>query len=187
MNACWLCQIHTKILALNFDGLVLIASLRHFPSFHSPFTIGLHYGPSCKTTLRPRDLVFVSTYFIWTSFVHWLKYGMSADLRFLRISRNRIMLSPFNLLAFGPRSETDDAKSWDYRGHLCLLLWHVHTRAYSLSLHDDISSYMYTCSPFHLEMFGIDVWTYSTFSLDSSYNKVLHGLAQDQIHPYSLT
>ncbi|KAL6340659.1 hypothetical protein AAG906_010567 [Vitis piasezkii] len=27
--------------------------------------------------------------------------------------------------------------------------------AYPLSLHDDIRSYMYTCSPFHSEMFGI--------------------------------
>ena len=158
-----------------------------FPSFHSPFTPGLHYGRSHKTTLRPQDLVFASTYFIWTGSIHWLKYEMLADLRFLRISRNHIMFSPFNLLASSPWSETDDVGSWDYRGHLCLLLWHVHTRAYPLSLHDDISSYIYTCNPFHLEMCGINVWTYSTFSLDFSYNIVLSGLAPDQIHPYSLT
>ena len=161
-----------------------------FPSFHSLFTPSLHYGPCRKAILRPRDLVLASTYFIWISFIHWLKYGMSVDLRFLRISRNHIMLSPFNLLTSSPRSETNDAESWDYRGHLCLLLWHVHTGAYPLyplSLHDDISSYMYTCSPFHLEMFGIDVWTYSTFSLDSSYNIVLPGHARYHIHPYSLT
>ena len=62
------------------------------------------------------------------------------------------------------------------------------TCSYSpLPLHDEISSYMYTCRPFYLEMFVIDVWTYSTFSLDSSYNRVLSGLARDHIHPYSLT
>ena len=41
-----------------------------FPSFHSPFTHGLHYDMSHKTTLRPRELVFASTYFIWTGSVH---------------------------------------------------------------------------------------------------------------------
>ena len=161
-----------------------------FPLFHSLFTPGLHYGLRRKTTLTTWDLVFALIYFIWAGFVHWLKYEMSTNLHFLRISRklrksrNRIMLSPFNLLTFGPWSEIDDAESWDYQGHLCLLLWHVHTGAYPLTLHDDISSYMYTWSPFHLEMFGIDVLTYSTFSLDSSYNRVLSGLARDEIHPY---
>ena len=102
--------------------------------------------------------MFASTYFIWTGSFHWLKYRMSADLHFLMISRNRIMLSPFGLLAPGPRSEIDNAKSWDYRWHLYLLLWHVHTRAYPLPSHHDISSYMYTYSLSHLKRFGIGVW-----------------------------
>ena len=80
-----------------------------FPIVSFTFYPDLHYGPSHKTTLRPRDLMFASTYFIWTGSVHWWKYGMSSDLHFLRISRNRIMLSPFGLLALGPRSEIDDA------------------------------------------------------------------------------
>ena len=58
----------------------------------------------------------------------------------------------------GPRSEIDDAKSWDYRGHLYLLLWHIHTGAYPLPLHDDVSSYMYAFSPSRLKRFSIDVW-----------------------------
>ena len=68
------------------------------------------------------------------------------------------MLLPFGLLTQGPLSETDDAESWDYRGHLYLLLGHVHTRAYPLPLHDDISSYMYTYGPSHLKRFNIGVW-----------------------------
>ena len=46
-----------------------------FLSFHSPFTPGLHYGPSRKTTLRPWDLVFASMRFIRTGFVYWLSMG----------------------------------------------------------------------------------------------------------------
>ena len=47
-----------------------------------------------------------------------VKVRMSIDLHFLRILRKHIMLSPFNLFASGPRSEVDDAESWDCRGHL---------------------------------------------------------------------
>ena len=46
-----------------------------FPSFHSPFTPGLYYGPSGKTTLRPWDLVSALTRFIRTSFIYWLSMG----------------------------------------------------------------------------------------------------------------
>ena len=46
-----------------------------FPSFHSPFTPSLHYGPSRKTTLRPWDLVSASTRFIRTGSVYWLSMG----------------------------------------------------------------------------------------------------------------
>ena len=168
----WHCTL--KGLVLSFEHLGLV-----FPLFRSPFTPSLHYSLSHKTTLTPWDLMFASTYFIWRGSVHWLKYRMSADLRFLRIPWKGIMLSPFGLLTPRPRSKTDDVESLDYRGHLCLLLWHIHTRAYPLSLHDDVSSYMYTCNPLLLEMFGINAWTYSTFSLDSSYSRVLPGLAWD--------
>ena len=46
-----------------------------FPSFHSPFTLGLHYGLSRKTTLRPWNLMFASTLFIRTGSVYWLSMG----------------------------------------------------------------------------------------------------------------
>ena len=46
-----------------------------FPSFHSHFTPGLHYGPSHKTTLRPWGLVFALMRFIRTGFVYWLSMG----------------------------------------------------------------------------------------------------------------
>ena len=74
----------TDILTLHTQrlGIIFWVFGSCFPSLHSPFTIGFHYGPSCKTTLRLRDLVFASTYFSWTGFVHWLKYGKSVDLRF---------------------------------------------------------------------------------------------------------
>ena len=58
----------------------------------------------------------------------------------------------------GSRSKTNNVESWDYRGHLYLLLWHVHTRAYPIPLHDDVNSYMYACGPSPLKRFGIDVW-----------------------------
>ena len=46
-----------------------------FPSFHSHFTPGLHYGSSRKTTLRLWDLVSALTRFIWTGSVYWLSMG----------------------------------------------------------------------------------------------------------------
>ena len=46
-----------------------------FPSFHSHFTPGLHYGPSRKTTLRPWGFMFASMRFIRTGFIYWLSMG----------------------------------------------------------------------------------------------------------------
>ena len=46
-----------------------------FPSFHSPFTPGLYYGPSRKTTLRPWDLASASTQFIRTGSIYWFSTG----------------------------------------------------------------------------------------------------------------
>ena len=42
----WHCAHRGLALSIGYLGLC-------FPSFHSPFTPGLHYGPSHKTTLRP--------------------------------------------------------------------------------------------------------------------------------------
>ena len=66
----WYLALHTGVwnLVIGYLGLC-------FPSFHSPFTPGLHYGPSRKTTLRPWGLVFASMWFIWTGFVYWLSMG----------------------------------------------------------------------------------------------------------------
>ena len=40
------------------------------------FTPNLYYGPSHKTTLRPWDVTFASTYFIRIDSVYWLKYWL---------------------------------------------------------------------------------------------------------------
>ena len=66
----WYLALCTRVwhLVIGYLGL-------SFPSFHSPFTHGLHYGPSHKTTLRPWDLVSTSTRFIRTGSIYWLSTG----------------------------------------------------------------------------------------------------------------
>ena len=47
-----------------------------FPSFLSPYHLGLRYVLCLKTTLRPRDQTLSLTVFTWTGFlVDWLKFG----------------------------------------------------------------------------------------------------------------
>ena len=63
----WYLALRTGVWHLVIGHLCLC-----FPSFHSPFTSGLHYGPSRKTTPRPWDLVSASTRFIGIGSVYWL-------------------------------------------------------------------------------------------------------------------
>ena len=98
----WHCALRSLLLSFGYLGLVSHRFIHLLIS-------GLYYGLSHKTTLRPRDLVFTSTYFIWTGSIHWLKYRMLANLHFLRIWRNSIMFSLFGLLASRPWSEINDA------------------------------------------------------------------------------
>ena len=72
-----------------------------FPSCHSPFTPGLHYGPSRKTTLRPWDLVFASKHFIWTGSIYLLS-TRCRQVSVLGKYRGSHIASPFSLLASGP-------------------------------------------------------------------------------------
>ena len=69
----WHCALKGLVLPFGYLGLISHRFI-HF--------LRLHYGLSRKTILRTWDLVFASTYFIWTGSVHWLKYGMSGDLHF---------------------------------------------------------------------------------------------------------
>ena len=65
----WHCTLRGLLLSFRYLGIVSHHFIHHF-------TPDLHYSPSHKTTLRPWDLVFASTYFIWTNSVYWLKYKM---------------------------------------------------------------------------------------------------------------
>ncbi|RVW70578.1 hypothetical protein CK203_060641 [Vitis vinifera] len=92
------------------------------PSFVFPCVMMMRSRPSISNQAKSLgshvspifDVVHSEAWYYLLGSVHWLKYRMSVNLYFLRISRNSIMLSPFNLLISGPRSETYDAESWDY-------------------------------------------------------------------------
>ena len=46
-----------------------------FPSFLSPYHLGLRYVACLKTTLRPWDQTLSLTVFTWRVYVDWLKYS----------------------------------------------------------------------------------------------------------------
>ena len=58
-----------------------------------------------------------------------IEYGMSTGLHCFGEYRGSHIVFPFSLLASGPWLEADDTESWDRWGRLCLMFWHVYTRA----------------------------------------------------------
>ena len=119
----WHCAHRGLALSIEYLGLC-------FPSFHSPFTPSLYYGPSRKTTLRLWDLVFALTHFIRTGSIYWLKYGIQTRLHFLRNIEDRILL-----FSFISSSLVHDQRQMMHRVEtvhdpLRLLVCYIHTRAY---------------------------------------------------------
>ena len=105
-----------------------------------------------------------------------IEYGMLTSLHCFRGYQGSHIAFPFSVLALSPWLETDDTESWDRWGHLCLMFWHVYTRACShtcmlaLAL---IHVRRHSVSPSNV--MDIKVWVSPAFSSVSSYSRVLLG------------
>ena len=117
-----------------------------------------------------------------------IEYAMSTGLHCFRGYQGSHIAFPFNLLALGPWSETDDTESWDRWGHLFSMFWHVHTGACP---HPCMLALVFVHVRRHSilpsDVMGIRVWVSPTFSSVSSYNRVLLGADLGSDSRYSLT
>ena len=117
-----------------------------------------------------------------------IEYKMSTGLHFLGEYRGSHIAFLFSLLASGPWLEADDTKSWDHWGRLCLMLWHIHTGAYPHScMLASTLTHVRRQSVSPRNLLDIRVWVSPTFSLVSSYSRVLLGADMRSNSWYSLT
>ena len=117
-----------------------------------------------------------------------IEYGMLTCLHYFGRYRGSHIVFPFSLLALGPWSETDDTESWDHWGHLYSMFWHVHVGACP---HPCMLAVVFIHVRRHSvspsDVMGIRVWVSPTFSLVSSYSRVLLGADLRSNSRYSLT
>ena len=117
-----------------------------------------------------------------------IEYGMLTGLHYFGGYRGSHIVFPFSLLASGPWSEIDDTESWDRWGHLCLMFWHIYTRACSHPCMLALAlTHVYRQSVLPRDVLDIRVWVSLTFSLVSSHSRVLLGADLRSNSWYSLT
>ena len=87
--------LYMRVLGLITRHLSLVSL--HF--FH-PITLGLHYGPCHKTTLRPWDQTLSLTVFIWAGFNDWLNYGCCCAFPYGIYFKWQLVSLPLRMMMF---------------------------------------------------------------------------------------